>query len=311
MNSSNNPLISVVMPVLNGEKYLRSAMESILNQSISDFEFIIINDGSTDETETIIKSFNDQIFVYKKHDSNLGLAKSFNIGIREARGKFIARMDADDVSMPNRLKQQLDFLEHHQDTGLVGSSVILVDENNRPLKKHSRPASHLEIKWSSLFSNPLIHSTVMAWSEILKNNLYDENFTNSEDYELWSRLLFTTDIKLANIQEPLLFYRTYKQSFTQKLNPDRKLSSAENSIRNIEHYTALNQEEKNILILIRQEKPISIRQACAVWKMYRRASRQFCLKEKIKLSETLTIYSKLFSYAFFLLKYQIKKSIRA
>ena len=178
------PVISVVMPVLNGEKYLKLAIESILSQSYKDFEFIIIDDGSTDKTEQIIKSYKDPRIVYIKNPSNLGLSKSYNIGIKVAQGQYVTRMDADDISTKNRFEKQLNFLIQHKSIGIVGSSVTLIDENDKQLKIHSRPTNHLEIKWASLFSTPLVHPSIMGYTEIFKKNPYDENLKNSEDYEL-------------------------------------------------------------------------------------------------------------------------------
>lgn len=266
------PVISVVMPVFNGEKYLRLAMESILNQTFKDFEFIIINDGSTDKTEKILKNFSDPRIVYINNETNLGLSKSFNVGIRTAQGECIARMDADDIALPNRFNKQLEFLKVNPHIGIIGSSIMLMDESGRAMKKHSMPSNHLEIKWKSLFSTPLIHPTVMARAEILKNNLYDESILNSEDYELWSRLLFEKDIKFANISEPLLYYRVFKKSFTQTLSPEKRLNSIKNIIKNIERYTPLSEQEKQILS----------ERSYRTFSIYQRAAREFEKKESFK-----------------------------
>lgn len=279
MTYSSNTAISVIMPVLNGERYLKESIRSILDQTFPDFEFIIIDDGSTGNTEEIIKSFPDSRIVYIKNDSNLGLSRSFNIGIRAARGRYIARMDADDISLSSRFERQIQFLEEKPDISIVGTIAIMIDENERKNKKINRPYSHIEIKWRSLFSTPLIHPTIMARVQVFKDNPYDESFHNSEDYELWSRLLFTTGIRFANIQDPLLFYRVYKDSFTQKLNPEKRLVSAINSINNIERYTALSQTEKDSLIKLRQDIRLSIRDNWRIWRLYARAARGFQKKE--------------------------------
>ena len=126
-----NPKISVIMPVLNAELYLKTAIESVLSQTIPDFEFIIINDGSTDKTEEIIKSYQDPRIIYIKNDTNIGLSKSYNLGIRASKGEFIARMDADDISFKDRFESQLEFLEAHQEVGVVGGGVILIDESGK------------------------------------------------------------------------------------------------------------------------------------------------------------------------------------
>lgn len=308
MNSSNKPVISVVMPVLNGEKYLRKAIESVLNQSFKDFEFIIINDGSTDTTEEIIKSYQDPRIVYIKNSSNKGLSVSFNIGIRIARGTYIARMDADDICVLDRLERQLSFLKNYSNIDIVGSSVILTDGEGRNLKQVNRPTNHMDIKWKSLFSTPVFHPTVFAKSEILKNNPYDESLSNSEDYELWSRLLFTTNTQFANIDEPLLFYRI--SGFTHKLNESKRINSAQNSIKNIEHYTELSEHEKNNLILLRQDKDLPASDLWDVMKLYKRATESFHKKEKRRGFKILFICPKLLGLSAFLIKYKIKHLIR-
>jgi glycosyltransferase involved in cell wall biosynthesis len=279
-----NPKISVVMPVYNGEKYLREAMESILRQTLADFEFIIINDGSTDDTEAIIKSYDDKRIVYIKNEGNLGLSKSFNIGIRAARGAYIARTDADDVSLPERFEKQLGFMEAQPNVSIVGSSAILMDEESRRRKTHWMPGRHAEIKWKSLFSIPLIHPTVFARAEILKENPYDENLSNSEDYELWSRLMFERNVVFANITEPLLLYRVAATSFTQSLDPNKLAASAPNTIRNIERYTLLSEDEKNLVIKSRQGRRRTFLELMKTFPMYRRAAREFERKESFKPS---------------------------
>src|SRR4051812_30773328 len=134
-----NPKISVVMPVLNGEKYLREATESILNQTFKDFEFIIINDGSTDRTEEIIQSFADPRIVYIKNEKNVGLSRVFNQGIRAAQGTYIARMDADDISLLHRFEKELEYLENNPKIDIVGSAMMIIDAEGKKVRKALRP----------------------------------------------------------------------------------------------------------------------------------------------------------------------------
>ncbi|MDO8424096.1 MAG: glycosyltransferase [bacterium] len=272
------PKISVIMPVLNGEKYLREAIESILGQSFDDFEFIIINDGSVDKTEEIIRSYKDARIVYIKNDKNLGLSRSFNIGINATKGLYIARMDADDISLPDRFKKQMEFLKTHPDIEIVGGKALLINKAGKKIGKLNKPETHVEIKWQSLFSTPLIHPTVMARATVLKDNLYDETLYNSEDYELWSRLIFQAGVKLANLPEPVLKYRVYPESFTQSLSFNKRQTSAMNAIANIERYTLLSGPEKEIII----RKPHTLREVGMVFGLYRRAAKEFQRKEKFK-----------------------------
>jgi len=300
------PLVSVVMPVYNGKKHLKEAIQSILNQSFKDFEFIIINDGSTDGTEDIIKSFGDKRIVYIKNTANRGLSTSFNIGIRLARGAYIARMDSDDISVHDRFEKQLEFMDNNPDIGIVGSSVRIINDQESDLGKAKKATKHIEIKWASLFSTPLSHPTVMARSEVLKENQFDESMTNSDDYELWSRLLFQTETRFANIAEPLLLYRVTSDSFTRKLNPEKRKVSALNTIRNLERYIELSDEEKETLILLRQEAKITLIQLKQIFTLYRHAARAFVVTENIRFPENLSIYSRLIDLALFLFKYKIK-----
>lgn len=299
------PEVSIVMPVYNGEKYLKEAIESLLNQTFHNFELIIINDGSTDKSEEIAKSYHDDRIVYISNSVNLGLSKSFNIGVRAARGEYIARMDADDVSIPERLSTQVLFLANNPEIGIVGSAALLIDQDGRKIAKLQRVQNHLEIKWMSLTSTPLIHPSVMARSRVLKENPYDESLTNSEDYELWSRLLFTTNTKFANLPKPLLYYRVYKGSFTQTVAKDKRAISAYNSIRNLEHYRKLTEEEKELIVRIRQEESLSLPQLFKVWNLYRLAMKVFLQVEKPTPSASL-FYPKLLSLAFYLTKYGVR-----
>ncbi len=305
-----NPAISVILPVLNGEKYLAEAIRSLLNQSFADFELIVINDGSTDGTEKIIKSFNDPRLIYLDNGKNLGLAPSYNAGIDRARGRYIARMDADDVSLPERFAKQLSFLERKPHIDIVGSAIIIINEQGKRVAVHTRPENHLEIKFSSLFSTPMYHPTVMGRTEIFKSHHFNETFSNSEDYELWSRLLFETNIKFANISEPLLKYRVFPQSFTQTLNLDRRALSAHNTVKNVEQYLKLNQKEKDFIIHLRQERRLPMGEFFLGLILYLRATLAFISKERPGFRETLGIWGKYLEFGVTLGKYETRKFLR-
>lgn len=200
----STPAISVVMPVYNGEKYLREAIDSILNQTFSNFEFIILNDGSTDKTEEIILSYTDPRIVYVKNEENLQIVKTLNKGIALAKGKYIARMDADDISMPERFAKQFAFMEANPDVGVCGTWLKTFGEISDVLQM---PVSHDEILVTLLFNSCIMHPTVFMRKTVLcaQTVIYDENYNKAEDYELWTRLIFKT--KFANIPQALLNYR--------------------------------------------------------------------------------------------------------
>ena len=210
----NNPLVSVVMSVYNSEKYLKEAIESILNQTYTNFEFIIVNDGSTDSSLDIIQEYmkKDERIVLISRD-NKGLPYSLNEGIEKAKGRYIARMDADDISLPARLEEQVEFMEKNENIGIFGTWAEVFGENKKTkLLKH--PVAHDELKVKLLFSVCFAHPTVMIRKYILdKYNLkYNLDYLNAQDYELWSQISEVN--MMANIPKILLKYRISENSIT-------------------------------------------------------------------------------------------------
>jgi glycosyltransferase involved in cell wall biosynthesis len=204
---SRQPLVSVLMSVHNDLQYLRESVDSILNQTFSDFEFILIDDGSTDGSGDFLKSLQDPRVKLLVNHSNIGLTASLNFGLDLARGKYLARMDADDISEPQRLERQVNFLESHSQIGIVGCSRHLIDEDGKTVAIAPAIEDDLSIRWKCLMGNPFAHPTVMIRRQVLLDNAlrYDPSFRTAQDYELWTRLLPCT--QAANIAEPLLRYR--------------------------------------------------------------------------------------------------------
>lgn len=204
---STLPLVSVVMSVYNGEKYLEEAIGSILNQTFTDFEFIIIDDGSTDGTRAILESYNDSRIALVYNQENIGIPRSVNRGLALVRGKYVARMDADDVAMLHRFERQVAFLEKHPEIGILGSACQLIDTNGREQGFWQVPTNDLQIRWKSLLATPFWHPTVMMRCDVLIQNglKYDEALLAAEDYDLWTRMLKYTCG--ANLSEPLIQYR--------------------------------------------------------------------------------------------------------
>lgn len=205
------PLVSVLMAVYNGEKYLREAIESILNQTYTNFEFLIINDGSTDTTEEIILSYRDERIRYIKNEHNLKLIASLNKGLDLANGKYIARMDADDVSIPERLEKQVEFMERNLNHILVASCVSFI-----PNEKiyGTQSLSSNEIRLKLLSNNCIYHTSVMLRKSMLDGHYYSKDYLHIEDYEFWTRLIgigkfFILDLKLVK-------YRVHSESICQK-----------------------------------------------------------------------------------------------
>ncbi|MEH6535815.1 MAG: glycosyltransferase [Psychroserpens sp.] len=195
------------MATYNGERYIREAIDSILNQTFSDFEFIIVDDGSTDDTVQIIQSYSDERIIYIKKELNSGIADSLNLGIKASNGAYIARMDDDDVSITTRFIEQLKVFQQNEEVIFCGSNVS--DNNSKPLRT---PEGHDDIFLELLFRNPIFHPTVMIKKKILIDNPYKIDTVPSEDYDLWSRLIFKG--KFYQIQKPLLYCRVHQASVT-------------------------------------------------------------------------------------------------
>ncbi|TAF63060.1 MAG: glycosyltransferase family 2 protein [Cytophagales bacterium] len=212
-----SPMISVIMPVFNAESYLKEAIESILNQTFSDFEFLIFNDGSKDKSAEIVQSYaqKDSRIIFYNYQENTGYLKHLNEGIELAKGKYIARMDADDISLPQRFQEQVDFMEKNQEIGICGTWFEVFDNNTRKtiqVTKHN--ADDFGIKISLLYYCSLGHPTILAKASLLKNNPYDQYFYPAEDYELWSRLVPIT--KFHNIPKVLLLYRWHDTNISKE-----------------------------------------------------------------------------------------------
>jgi glycosyltransferase involved in cell wall biosynthesis len=206
--------VSVLMPVYNGETFLRDAIDSIIGQTYSDWELIIINDGSTDQSENIIKSYIDPRIRYYKNEQNIGLIATLNRGIDLCSGKFIARMDADDISTPERLKQQIDFLEKNNEYVMCGCNATVIDKNNNETGKIINLSTNEYLRINLLFSVPFIHPSVMIKTDILKELKYDPDYKYAEDYDLWCRI--ANKGKIYNIPNLSLKYRWHTTNVSVK-----------------------------------------------------------------------------------------------
>jgi glycosyltransferase involved in cell wall biosynthesis len=201
----NMPLVTVLMPVYNGEKFLAEAIESVISQTYPNIEFLIIDDGSTDGTAAILRRYQAQDRrINLLCQSNQGLVASLNRGLAAARGIYLARMDADDVSSPSRFQQQVDFLEKHPKNILLGSAYELIDEHGSSIRVDRHPSNDTEIRWQMLFHNGFAHSAVMLNTNSLRQNhlMYDPEMEQAEDYELWSGLIQYG--RCGNLDQPLV-----------------------------------------------------------------------------------------------------------
>lgn len=193
------------MPVYNAGQYLSQAIDSICSQSFTDWELILINDGSTDDSEAIISRYKDNRIYYVKNPVNLGLIKTLNKGIDLCGGEYIARMDADDISLPERLRKQIDFLDAHPDYLMCGANASVINNDGEMTGKIRNLAENNFLQINLLFSPSFVHPTVMIRREVLEKIRYDEAYKHVEDYELWCRI--AKQGKIANLKEELLAYR--------------------------------------------------------------------------------------------------------
>jgi len=230
--------VSIILPTYNGAEYIKRAIESVLSQSFSDWELIIINDSSVDDTENIIKKYidKDSRIIYFKNEKNLGLQKTLNRGLKEVRGEYIARIDDDDEWIEkNKLENQIKFLENNSDYVLVGTGVVTVDENSKELYRYFLPQNDREIRKRLLVKSCFAHSSVVFKKETaLKFGGYDEGeeVKHVEDYDLWLKL--GTVGKLFNLPDfgTKLVLRGNSISAKNKLDQFRKNIKLSQKYRN-------------------------------------------------------------------------------
>ena len=207
------PKVSVLIPIHNGEQFLKLSVNSILEQSFSNLELILLDDGSTDKTTDVLREFSttDDRIVLLKNEKRLGIARSLNRCAAKARGTFFARMDADDKAHTNRLARQLVEFEKYPDLVVCGSNVIYADSKMRPLYRSNFPISGQDIKCSSVFLNPFAHSAVMMRANTFRSaGGYSEDLDVAQDYDLWCRLIWRG--RAGNITDPLMTLRRHRNS---------------------------------------------------------------------------------------------------
>ena len=258
---AKNPKVTVLMSVYNGKNYLCEAINSILNQTFKDFEFLIINDGSTDSTKEILDSYNDPRIRIINNGKNVGLTKSLNKGLQLAGGKYIARQDADDVSAPERLQKEIHFLETHQDYAVVGTFVKILNENSEIIGLLDRLTEDTQIRERLRSDNGITHgSAVIRKKCLLDVGFYDESIMRAQDYELWLRL--SEKYRLANIPEYLYMWRKHAENIEVKHIAEQKISvilaMIKHKISSIERATILFTNLIEKYNLISKPKPLTI-----------------------------------------------------
>jgi len=227
------PLVSVIMAVYNGELYLAQAIDSVLSQTLTDFELLIVDDGSQDNSIGLIRAYqnrDERISIFQL-DRNMGMADARNYGIAQARGQYITTMDCDDISLPQRLELQVRFLESNAEVGAVGVSGQAVnDDLTELLFELNVPSIHPQIVLANFVGVSFIYTTVMARSTIMRAvGGYQPGRRSGEERELYWRMLCDTRTRFANLPENLYIYRQHGQSFSA--NRDSKLKAETDEIR--------------------------------------------------------------------------------
>ena len=279
------------MPVYNGERHLKEAISSILNQTFSDFEFLIINDGSTDQSEKIINSYNDDRIRYLNNEGNKGLIFTLNRGIEMAEGKYIARMDQDDISFEDRLKEQYDFLEENLDIALVGGWAEIINESGEKIGNYKTPVNHYEIKFDLLFHNPFVHGTIFFRKNIVKElGGYNEKDKYAEDYGLYSTAI--QNYKMANLPEFLIRYRIHNSSIGQA--PQTKTIQDETakkiSFNNINRYIDIDRDDFTKYYEVLNNRNSNFRDFLKYLKINKNIYNRFIKKEKLDKEQVKNIY---------------------
>jgi glycosyltransferase involved in cell wall biosynthesis len=214
----NKPEISVIMPIYNSEKFLEMAIKSILNQTFTDFEFIIIDDGSEDKSSEIVKNFNDARIKFFEREK-LGISEQLNFGIEKSSSELIARMDADDLCYKDRLKNQFELLKKNKSINLVGTNFYLIDEKSKIIGLKKFPENQNEIEFMMPILTSICHASMMTYKKIITAvGNYSQISPYAEDQELFLRII-SHGYRFYNIQEPLYYYRIANR----KISKERRL----------------------------------------------------------------------------------------
>ncbi len=234
------------MPVYNGEKYVKEAIQSILDQTFKDFELLIINDGSTDASQDIIESFNDKRIRLINNEQNIKLISTLNKGLDAARGEWIARQDCDDISLPDRLKKQMDFLFTNTEVHLLGARVSMIDDEGNTIQQATRPVSHFQNKWSLLFATTIMHSSVIFRKKTIQElGGYSSLYLHAEDFALWSSLV--NKYQVHQLEDTLVCLRKHDQSIGAKYNLIQQEMNVDIGCRNINLIQIKGLQESDII----------------------------------------------------------------
>lgn len=221
--------VSIIMPAYNVEEYLKESINSLIDQSFKNFELIVIDDASTDTTYDILSEYQDPRIRIYQNTTNQGVARSLNIGLNIAKGKYIARMDADDYCDKDRLLYQVIYLENNPSIGICGTWMRAFNDRNTRIIRY--PIDPTSVKTDLFIYCPIGHPTIMGRKEIFHEFVYDEKFDKAEDYDLWERI--SEKYQITNIGIPLYNYRIHDDSVTWKFRTIQTEKSDEIRIRQL------------------------------------------------------------------------------
>lgn len=249
--------LSIIIPAFNAERYISQSIQSVLNQTYNNFELIIINDGSTDNTRVIIESFDDERIKYFENEKNQGIVYSRNKGLRIAKGDYIGMLDADDIAYPEKFETQINFLEKNGDFGMIGSWARFIDENGKHMpggwKLKAKPEM---IPSLMLFKNYFLQSAVLYRKECITKFTFKEGFDILEDYLIWLEII--KKFKVWNLQEYLLDYRIHSGGIT-KTHQEEKVEKEKKvfRIQLLEMGIDTTEQEIELHLLIRDDSKIT------------------------------------------------------
>lgn len=215
---NNFPLVSVIIPCYNAERYVESAVRSIMEQTYTNLEILVADDCSTDGTFSILKKLaaEDSRIKILRNETNLGVVDTLNELVSEASGVYIARMDADDISLPDRIARQIAFLQQNPQIDFCGCNAFHINDDGKTIGKTTLPESYDDVRFFLAYYSTFYHPAIFARAEVFKQNAYDKDFLHAEDYELWCRLIFAKGMKGANLKERLLKYRINSQGVSKQ-----------------------------------------------------------------------------------------------
>ncbi len=254
---NSQPLVSVIIPVYNAEKYVEQAVRSIMNQTYQNLEILITDDCSTDGSFAILQKLAEEDARIKlfRNEYNQKIVRTLNALVERAAGKYIARMDADDISASKRIEKQVAFLEANPDIAICGTNAWHIDEKGKRKGKSTLPLCYEDCKSFAKFFSPFYHPTVMAKTEVLKVNTYSSSFLYAEDYELWIRLIFSQNYKCANLKERVFEYRIFNNQ-TSRINIEKQIDSVKNIFTEYRLVREIN-EHLNIFFIAKSDDAIS------------------------------------------------------